>query len=611
MPTFTGTPGDDTLVGTPDPDLLEGLGGNDTLTGEGGNDTTDGGPGNDSHFVENAGDIVIERAGEGDDEVITSVSYALGQGTWVETLRTDNAASAAALSLWGNEIANSIYGNAGNNILGGGGGNDYLVGLEGNDYLIGGGGNDVMTGGIGDDTYTIDLQVGDTVRYEGEQFPLSATILNVGDGDTVTVRIQRSSTVFETRNVSVSTLFGIDTILESSAQGNDVILAYMSYALAPESRVEVLVAADGTADIMLRGNFLNNSLYGNDGDNLLTGGGGDDYLFGGVGVDRLFGDTGDDTLVGGDGNDELRGGSGRDTLLGGSGDDLLDAISGGQGVMVGGTGNDTYIVSFGTQVVEAVGEGFDRIDLNTGTYTLPAGVSVEVIAAPANSFGSFTITGNELDQTIVAGEGNDRLAGGGGTDTLNGRGGNDIYDVYDGREIIVEAANQGNDTVFTSIDYTLNAGAQVETMSTVWQFGDQDLDLTGNEFGQRLVGNYGSNTLDGRGGNDLLIGLGAADTFSFTTALGSGNVDTIHDFQAGIDTIALDDAIFAGLTPGDLDSEAFATGTSATEADDRIIYDPNTGNLYYDADGSGSGTAVLFATLGGAPNLQATDFAVI
>jgi Ca2+-binding RTX toxin-like protein len=611
MPLITGTAGDDNLVGTPDPDLIEGLDGNDRLEGAGGNDTTDGGDGNDQHIVESAGDVVVERSGEGDDEVITSVSFALGDGTWAETMRTSNAASSDPLALIGNEIAQSIYGNAGNNVLNGGGGNDYLVGLEGNDYLIGGAGNDAMMGGAGDDTYTIDLHVGDAVRYEGESFPLAATILDVGDGDTVTVRIQRSSTVFETRNVSISTLFGIDTILESQGQGNDVVLTYMSYTIAPESRVEVAVAAEGTADIMLRGNSLNNSLYGNAGDNLLTGGGGDDYLFGGVGNDRLFGDFGNDTLIGGDGNDELRSGSGADTLVGGSGDDLLDATSGAGGVSAGGTGNDTYVVSSGTQVVEAAGEGFDRIDLNTGTYTLPAGVSIEVIAAPNGSFGSFTLTGNELDQTIVGGEGNDRLAGGGGTDTLNGRGGNDTYDVYDGREIIVEAANQGNDTVFTSIDYTLNAGAQVETISTYWQFGDQDLDITGNEFGQRLIGNFGSNVLDGRGGNDTLIGLGGADTFAFTTALGGGNVDAIVDFESGIDTIALSQAIFAALPPGDLDAEAFATGGAATEADDRIIYDPTNGNLYYDADGSGGGSAVLFATLNGAPQLQATDFSVI
>ena len=76
-------------------------------------------------------------------------------------------------------------------------------------------------------------------------------------------------------------------------------------------------------------------------------------------------------------------------------------------------------------------------------------------------------------------------------------------------------------------------------------------------------------------------------------------------------TIALSSAIFDALAPGELDPEAFAVGSAATEADDRIIYDPTSGNLFYDADGSGVGGAVLFATFGGAPDLHATDFAVI
>jgi Ca2+-binding RTX toxin-like protein len=62
---------------------------------------------------------------------------------------------------------------------------------------------------------------------------------------------------------------------------------------------------------------------------------------------------------------------------------------------------------------------------------------------------------------------------------------------------------------------------------------------------------------------------------------------------------------------GALNANAFVTGTAAGDADDRIIYDSVTGQLFYDADGNLSGAAVLFATLDGHPAITANDFAVI
>jgi len=64
---------------------------------------------------------------------------------------------------------------------------------------------------------------------------------------------------------------------------------------------------------------------------------------------------------------------------------------------------------------------------------------------------------------------------------------------------------------------------------------------------------------------------------------------------AGVDVIQLDARIFQGVTG----PEAFAFGPAAMDADDRIIYDANTGALMYDPDGTGSETAVTFAILVG------------
>ncbi len=69
--------------------------------------------------------------------------------------------------------------------------------------------------------------------------------------------------------------------------------------------------------------------------------------------------------------------------------------------------------------------------------------------------------------------------------------------------------------------------------------------------------------------------------------------------------------MFSGLTPGALNPNAFVIGTAAGDADDRIIYNSATGQLFFDADGNGAIAQVQFATLALAPALIATDFLVI
>ena len=94
-------------------------------------------------------------------------------------------------------------------------------------------------------------------------------------------------------------------------------------------------------------------------------------------------------------------------------------------------------------------------------------------------------------------------------------------------------------------------------------------------------------------------------------ALGLGNVDSIADFQTGADRIALDDAIFTGLSAGALPASAFAVGSAAQDEDDRILYDPATGTLSFDADGLGGLDAVAFAMVAPGMVVAANDFVVI
>ena len=56
---------------------------------------------------------------------------------------------------------------------------------------------------------------------------------------------------------------------------------------------------------------------------------------------------------------------------------------------------------------------------------------------------------------------------------------------------------------------------------------------------------------------------------------------------------------------------AFNTGTAATQADDRIVYDSASGALLFDADGLGGAAGVQFATVAAGLALSVLDFIVI
>jgi Ca2+-binding RTX toxin-like protein len=75
------------------------------------------------------------------------------------------------------------------------------------------------------------------------------------------------------------------------------------------------------------------------------------------------------------------------------------------------------------------------------------------------------------------------------------------------------------------------------------------------------------------------------------------------------DTIFLDRDIFTGIAVnGTLAAAAFRAGTAAGDADDRIVYDAATGNIFYDADGTGAIAQILFATVNPGTALTNADF---
>ncbi|ODN69029.1 hypothetical protein [Methylobrevis pamukkalensis] len=99
--------------------------------------------------------------------------------------------------------------------------------------------------------------------------------------------------------------------------------------------------------------------------------------------------------------------------------------------------------------------------------------------------------------------------------------------------------------------------------------------------------------------------------FLFDISLPNTGIDRITDFVSGLDRIHLEADIYTALMSGALPAPFFATGSAAGDANDRIIYDTTNGFLRYDADGTGAGAAIHFATLSGAPALSAADFLVV
>ncbi len=245
---LTGTVASQTLVGSDLADTLNGLGGNDALWGHAGTDTLNGGTGADTmrggdgadtYVVDNLGDKVIEKTGEGTDIVNSSVNFTLGANV-------DNLTLTGFLNIngTGNADANTLTGNIGKNILYGGGGTDTMIGGDGDDIMDGGAGVDSYVGGKGNDAYYV---------------------RNLGlDG-----RVE-------------------DNFTELAGQGTDGVNTSVTLNLneARFANIENGYIV-GTAITNLGGSAVNNVLIGNDAANSIYGLGGRDIMRGGLGVDKF------------------------------------------------------------------------------------------------------------------------------------------------------------------------------------------------------------------------------------------------------------------------------------------------------------------------------------
>jgi len=441
----------------------------------------------------------------------------------------------------GSAVANKIAGNSGKN---------EITALAGNDTLDGGLGVDTLIGGLGNDLYVVDENS--------------------------------------------------DDVQELAGQGTDTVQSHaLSYALAAEvENLQLLGAADSGS-----GNSLNNVITGNDGDNLLSGLGGND---------TLNGAAGDDTLDGGSGND----------------------------AMAGGLGNDRYYVTeAGDKATEAANQGTDEVFSYLASYTLGANLENATLGVPALAVtgnglanviegngsanklaglgGNDELIGNGGNDTLDGGEGNDNLAGDSGSDSLIGGNGNDtldggsgIDDLAGGKnddtyvvdnlfDDVIEAGNQGNDTVIATVSHAL--AANVENLTLVGS-----IDGTGNNLANRITGAFvGDNEIDGAGGNDTLINGYGTDTLTggagqdrFQLNVISDGAEQITDFQAGPGGDVLD---LADLLSG------FDAGSD--NANDFVQFVNAGGDTTVRVDIDGAANGVSFADVAVLQNVTLTNVA--
>jgi Ca2+-binding RTX toxin-like protein len=243
-----------------------------------------------------------------------------------------------------------------------------------------------------------------------------------------------------------------------------------------------------------------------------------------------------------------------------------------EGDVVEVNGNLAFLITYkGDSENPSVGNIGTGNDVQLYTVTIPATPII------TNGTGQpDTITGGVGKNIISSGGGNDSLLGGFFDDTLGGGSGNDTL-----------LGNNGNDLV--------DGGSGSDT-------------LLGGNGNDTILAGGGNDTLVGGMGNDTLTGGSGNDFFRFNSP--NEGIDKITDFNTINDSIALQSTGFS-LPVGILSSSQFVIGSSATTSAQRIIYDSNTGNLFFDDDGNGANSAVQIAQLNSRLSLTNQDFIVI
>ena len=553
MATINGTAGNDTLAGTSGNDTINALEGNDIVVGaSGGDDVVHGGAGFDS----------IEFRTAATSALIVNYAAATITGGGSGTISFTSIERVVAGNF--NDV---LDGTTGGQNLTGQAGNDTLWGAAGVDTLWGGSGNDAFifreTGSANADGIRDFSSASDKLWLDRSAMAALGVNGNFAVGDerfasnsTGTAQDANDRVIFQTGTGQV--WYDADG---SGAGARQLIATLQSGAtLAATNIVVVGDAAPG----MITGTEGDDTLVGSDsGDDTIDGLGGNDVLIGNNGADSLRGGDGNDTLFAGEGaGSDLTEDSSVDTLDGGLGDDVYHVsgdVDGDGDVLLADPGGIDTVIAWNSDWT--LGPGFENLELADDL-----GVSSDG-------------TGNELDN---------RISGATEGGTLLGLGGNDTLIVRIAHNSGTARGGDGNDTIF--------GGSNFDSL-----FGDDGNDL--------LVSAGGGGSLAGGAGADIFFFNGLRDSSSDPR-------HEVTDFAPASDTIRLDAIVMPALgasgrfAAGDARFAANSSG-SAQDSSDRVVYNITTGELWYDADGSAAGEALLIAALSGAPSLAATDIEVV
>jgi Ca2+-binding RTX toxin-like protein len=263
-------------------------------------------------------------------------------------------------------------------------------------------------------------------------------------------------------------------VCEADAASNQ-IYSSVSYTLPTNGDVLTLT---GTGDLRATGN--------SDAGNLITG------------------NSGSDTLVAGSGSDTLASGSGVDTLIGGD-------------------GPDTFLVNNASDVVEpATSQGWHDTVESSVSFELTASVETLDLVGSAGlsvraDYSGTEITGNAGNDTLIGESGFDTFVGGIGVDTFEAGGDNNTF-VVNSINDVIQLDSGDNDTVETSMSYTLGQGVDALTLT-----GAGDLEGQGNADATNLIeGNSGNDSLIAGSGSDTLVAGSGSDTLVAGTGTGTG-----------------------------------------------------------------------------------------